>query len=114
VGYLIGRVGRGLKLATTISKAHITVSGLLTKPGAMCKATIHDTSEEVGMALVVMGKQIAQQHMLNPWKPPKPVKQLTPTTLLTAAEEQPPLPQQPIDHTSQMSTPSLHLPLAIR
>jgi hypothetical protein len=53
---------------------------------------IHGTSEEVGMALVVMGKRIAQQRMPNLWKPPKPVKQLTPTTSSMAVEEQPPLP----------------------
>jgi hypothetical protein len=55
---LVGQVGRGLKLATTISKAHITVSGPSTELGATRKATIHGTSEEVGMALVVMGKWI--------------------------------------------------------
>jgi hypothetical protein len=38
------------------------------------KAMIHSTSEEVGMALVVMGKWIAQQCVPNPWRPPKPVK----------------------------------------
>jgi hypothetical protein len=59
-GHLIGQVGHGLKLAATISKAHIAVAGPSTEPGAMHKATIHGTSEEVGMALVVMGKRIAQ------------------------------------------------------
>jgi hypothetical protein len=59
IGHLIGQVGRGLKLATTISKAHIAVSGPLNESGAARKATIHGTSEEVGMALVVMGKRIA-------------------------------------------------------
>jgi hypothetical protein len=66
------------------------------------------------MALVVMGKRIAQHRMPNPRKPRKLVKQPTPTTWSTAAEEQPPLHKQPLSHTSQMSTPSLHLPLAIR
>jgi hypothetical protein len=55
-GHLIGQAGCGLKLAATIWKARIAVSGPLTEPGATCKATIHSTSEEVGMALVVMGK----------------------------------------------------------
>jgi hypothetical protein len=31
-----------------------------------CKATIHSTSKEVGIALVVMGKQRALQWVLNP------------------------------------------------
>jgi hypothetical protein len=65
-GHLIGQVGHGLKLAATISKAHIAVSEPSTEPGATRKATIHGTSEEVGMALVVMGKRIAQQRILNP------------------------------------------------
>jgi hypothetical protein len=62
VGHLVGQIGRSLKLATTILKAHIAVSGPSTEPGAARKATMHGTSEEVGMALVVMGKRIAQQH----------------------------------------------------
>jgi hypothetical protein len=61
-------------LATTILKAHIVIAGLLNDAGATRKATIHGTSEEVGMALVIMGKQIAQQHIPNPQQPPKPVK----------------------------------------
>jgi hypothetical protein len=113
VGHLIGRVGHSLKLAATISKAHIAVAGPSTELGTTHKATIHGTSEEVGMALVVMGKQIAQHCMLNSLKPPKLVKQLTPTTSSTTVEERPPLHQQPLSHTSQMSTPSLHLPLSI-
>jgi hypothetical protein len=48
------------------------VSGPSTKSGAARKATIHGTSEEVGMALVVMGKWIAQQHIPNPRRKPKP------------------------------------------
>jgi cell division ATPase FtsA len=56
VGHLIGRVGCSLKLAATISKAHIAVAGLSTEPGAARKAMIHGTTKEVGMALVVMGK----------------------------------------------------------
>jgi hypothetical protein len=59
VGHLIGQVGRGLKLATTILKARIVVSGLPNESGATCKATIHGTSKEVRMALVIMGKRIA-------------------------------------------------------
>jgi hypothetical protein len=98
-GHLIGQAGRGLKLAATISKARIAVSGPSTKLGTARKAMIHGTSEEVGMALVVMGKRIAQHHMPNPRKPWKLVKRLIPTTSSTATE---------------MSTPSLHLPLAIR
>jgi hypothetical protein len=58
IGHLIGQVSSSLKLATTILKACIAVSGLLTELGTMCKAMIHGTSKEVGMALVVMGKQI--------------------------------------------------------
>jgi hypothetical protein len=85
VGHLIGRVGRGLKLAATISKAHITVAGPSTEPGTARKATIHGTSEEVRMALVVMGKRIAQQHVPNPRRKPKP-KRPTPTTSSTTAE----------------------------
>jgi hypothetical protein len=46
ISHLIRQVGHGLKLATTISKAHIVVSGPLTKLGATCKVTIHGTSEE--------------------------------------------------------------------
>jgi hypothetical protein len=98
VGHLIGQAGRGLKLAATISKARIVVSGPLTEPGAVCKATIHGTSEEVGMALVVRGKQITQQRVLNPRRKPKP-KKLTPTTSSTTMEGRP--------------TPSLHPPPAI-
>jgi hypothetical protein len=85
VGHLIGRVGRGLKLATDISKAHIAVSGPSTEPGAARKATIHGTSEEVGMALVVMGKRIAQQRVPNPRRAPKPAKRPAPTTKSTTA-----------------------------
>jgi cell division ATPase FtsA len=59
VSHLVSQVGCSLKLVTTISKAHIAVLGLSTESGAMCKATIRSTSEEVGMALVVMGKRIA-------------------------------------------------------
>jgi hypothetical protein len=70
VGHLIGRVGRGLKLATDISKAHIAVLGPSTEPGAARKATIHRTNEEVGRALVVMGKRITQQRVPNPWRAP--------------------------------------------
>jgi cell division ATPase FtsA len=62
---VIGQIGLGLKLATTISKAHIAVSGLSTELCAMHEVTIHSTSEEVGMALVVMGKWITQQHIPN-------------------------------------------------
>jgi hypothetical protein len=74
-------------LAATISKAHIVVAGPSTEPGAAHKATIHGTNEEVGMALVVMGKRIAQHRMPNPWNPQKPVKRLTPTTSSTTVEE---------------------------
>jgi hypothetical protein len=74
VSHLVSQVGRGLKLATDISKACIVVSGPSTEPGAMHKATIHGTSEEVGMALVVMGKQIAQQWVPNPRRALKPAK----------------------------------------
>jgi hypothetical protein len=42
------------------------------------------------MALVVMGKRIAQHRVLNPRKPQKPVKRPTPTTSSTTAEERPP------------------------
>jgi hypothetical protein len=66
VGHLIGQVSCGLKLVATISKAHIAVLGPLTESGAACKATIHSTSKEIGMALVVMGKQITQQQVPNP------------------------------------------------
>jgi hypothetical protein len=78
-GHLISQVGRGLKLATNISKARIAVSGLLTEPGAAHKATIHGTREEVGRALVVMGKRIAQQWVTNPWRALKPAERLTPS-----------------------------------
>jgi hypothetical protein len=94
VGHLVSQVGRGLKLAATISKARIAVSGPSTEPGTARKATIHGTSKEVGMALVVMGKQIAQQRVPNPRSKPKP-KKPTPTTSLTAAEERPPPSLQP-------------------
>jgi hypothetical protein len=77
-GHLISHVGCNLKLATDISKAHITVSKWTVELGALRKATIHGTSEEVRRALVV-GKRIAQQHVPNPGKPLKPVKRLTPS-----------------------------------
>jgi hypothetical protein len=89
VGHLVGQVGRGLKLAATISKARIAVSGPSAEPGATRKATIHGTSEEVGMALVVMGKRITQQRVPNPRSKPKP-KKPTPITSSTAAEGRPP------------------------
>jgi hypothetical protein len=73
-GHLISQVGRGLKLAATISKARMAVSGPSTESDATRKATIHGTSEEIGMALVVMGKWIAQQQVPNPWRAPKPAK----------------------------------------
>jgi hypothetical protein len=66
VGHLISKVGHGLRLVATISKAHIVVLGLSGESGTAHKATIHGTSEEVGVALVVMGKWITQQHILNP------------------------------------------------
>jgi hypothetical protein len=81
-GHLIGQAGCRLKLAATISKARIAVSGPSTELGAARKVTIHSTSEEVGMALVVMGKRIAQQHVPNLWRKPKP-KKPTPTTSTT-------------------------------
>jgi hypothetical protein len=56
ISHLVSQVGQGLKLATDISNAHIAVLGLSAESGAMCKATIHSTSKEVGRALVVMGK----------------------------------------------------------
>jgi hypothetical protein len=65
-------------LATTILKAHIVIAGPLNEAGATCKATIHGTSEEVRIALVVIGKRIAQQHIPNPRRPPKPVEKPTP------------------------------------
>jgi hypothetical protein len=68
-------------LATTISKACIAVSGLPNESGAARKATIHGTSEEVGMALVVMGKRIAQQEVPNLRRPPKLVKQPIPAAM---------------------------------
>jgi hypothetical protein len=74
-------------LAATILKAHIVVVGPSIELGTTHKATIHSTSEEVGMALVVMGKQIAQHHVPNPPKPPKLVKRPTSTTSLMAVEE---------------------------
>jgi hypothetical protein len=77
--HLISQVGRSLELAATILKARITVLGPSTELGAAHKATIHGTSEEVGVALVVMGKRIAQQHVPNPRKPQKPVKRPTPS-----------------------------------
>jgi hypothetical protein len=64
--HLIGQVSHGLKLVATISKAYIAVMGPSTELGTTHKVTIHGTSEEVGMALVVMGKRIAQQRILNP------------------------------------------------
>jgi hypothetical protein len=79
--HLIGQVGHGLKLAATISKAHIAVSGPSTEPGATRKATIHGTSEEVGMVLVVMGKRIAQQCVPNPRRKPKPKRPAADMTL---------------------------------
>jgi hypothetical protein len=85
VSHLVSQVGRSLKLAATISKARIVVSGPSTESGAARKATIHGTSEEVGMALVVMGRQIAQQRVPNPRRKPKPRKP-TPTTSSTTAE----------------------------
>jgi hypothetical protein len=78
-GHLIGQVGRGLKLATDISKARIAVSGPSTELGAARKVTIHGTSEEVGRALVVIGRRIAQQRVPNPRRAPKPAKRLTPS-----------------------------------
>jgi hypothetical protein len=72
-------------LAATISKAHIAVVGPSTELGATRKVTIHGTSEEVGMALVVMGKRITQQHIPNLRRKPKP-KKPTPTTSLMTAE----------------------------
>jgi hypothetical protein len=73
-GHLIGQVGCGLKLAATISKARIAVSGPSTESDTTHKATIHGTSEEIGMALVIMGKQIAQQWVPNPRRALKPPK----------------------------------------
>jgi hypothetical protein len=55
-GHLIDQVSRSLKLATDISKACIAVLRPSTEPGTARKVMIHSTSEEVGMALVVMGK----------------------------------------------------------
>jgi predicted permease len=52
-------------LLANILKVHIAVLGPLTEPGATHKTMIYSTSKEVGMALVVMGKRIAQQHVPN-------------------------------------------------
>jgi hypothetical protein len=41
------------------------------------------------MALVVMGKWIAQQHVPNLWRPLKQVKPNPPTTLMTAGRSEP-------------------------
>jgi hypothetical protein len=66
-------------------KACIAVLGPSTESGATCKATIHGTSEEIGMALVIMGKQIAQQQVPNPQRALKLAKRPTPTTKSTTA-----------------------------
>jgi hypothetical protein len=85
ISHLVGQAGCGLKLAATISKACITVSGPSTELGAACKAMIHGTSEEIGMMLVIMGKRIAQQRVPNPQRTPKPAKRPMPTTKSTTA-----------------------------
>jgi hypothetical protein len=78
-GHLICQVSHGLKLVATISKARIAVSRPSTESGAARKATIHGTSEEIGMALVIMGRRIAQQRVPNPQRALKPPKQPTPS-----------------------------------
>jgi hypothetical protein len=53
-GHLIGQGGRGLKLATDIFKACIAILGLSTELGTAHKATIHGTSEEVGVRATLL------------------------------------------------------------
>jgi hypothetical protein len=65
ISHLIGQVGQDLKLAITISKACVSISGPSAESNTTHKATIHGTSEEIGMTLVVMGKWIAQQQVCH-------------------------------------------------
>jgi hypothetical protein len=101
---IVSQVSCDLKLATTILKTYIVVSGLLTKSGTMHKVTIHSTSKEVGMALVVIGKHIAQQQVPNLWRPLKQVRQPTPNTLMTMGRSTP----------TTSSVPSGNLPWVIQ
>ena len=87
VGHLIGRDGRGLKLTTDISAAYITVAKAPKGSTAPRLVSIRGTSEEIGKAVVVIGKRIAQHRVPNPRKKPK-----SPSDRLLARTTKPPAP----------------------
>src|SRR6202142_2000780 len=66
MGHLIGRDGHGLRLATQLSGALISVAKPTTSPIGPRIVTIRGTTEQIGKSLVVMGKRIARQRVPNP------------------------------------------------
>ena len=65
-GHIIGRDGHGLRLATEFSGARISVAKSTPESSSPRIATIHGTSEQIGKALVALGKRIGQQRVPNP------------------------------------------------
>src|SRR6202142_3292945 len=66
MGHLIGRDGHGLRLASQMSGALISVAKPTTSPIGPRIVTIRGTTEQIGKSLVVMGKRIARQRVPNP------------------------------------------------
>lgn len=65
-GHIIGRDGHGLRLATEISGALLSIAKSTIGSRDPRIATIRGTNEQIGKALVVMGKRIAQERVPNP------------------------------------------------
>ena len=66
MGHLIGRNGHGLRLATQLSGALISVAKPTTSSIGHRIVTIRGTTQQIGQSLVVMGKRIARQRVPNP------------------------------------------------
>src|ERR1700690_2692551 len=66
MGHLIGRDGHGLRLASQMSGALISVAKPTTSPIGPRIVTIRGTTKQIGKSLVVMGKCIARQRVPNP------------------------------------------------
>ena len=61
VGHMVGRGGRGLKQVADISSAHISVHSQEINSHWEHLVSIQGTDKQLGDALVVLGKQIAQK-----------------------------------------------------
>jgi len=68
VGHVIGRSGRGLKQVADISSARVSIHSQEIDGHWECLVAIRGTDKQLGDALVVLGKQIAQKRVSIPKK----------------------------------------------